>query len=277
MTSAGRGPCIAAVPRGGPEGGAASTPVMALGFAPAVGRSRSGRSGAIPSSPTAGASAIRTSGRSDSATGLDASASLLRTRELHGHPHGERRRRRDRHAPPARIGPLVERFGQAGRGAGIKGCVPELAPGSVVAGCRIDAVVGRGGMGVVYAATQLALAAPVALKVIVPELASDPEFRLRFERESRLAASIEHPNVIPVHEAGEGDGLLYLRDALHRGHRPARADRRGGAAGAGASGAARGPDGGGARRGPPPRAGPPRREASQRPDRSRRTTRSTAT
>jgi serine/threonine protein kinase/DNA-binding beta-propeller fold protein YncE len=86
----------------------------------------------------------------------------------------------------------------------------ELAPGSVVAGYRIEAIVGRGGMGVVYRATQLSLERPVALKAIAPELAGDVMFRERFKRESRLAASIEHPNVIPVYEAGEGDGLLYL-------------------------------------------------------------------
>jgi YVTN family beta-propeller protein len=86
----------------------------------------------------------------------------------------------------------------------------ELAPGSVVAGCRVEAVVGRGGMGVVYRATQLSLERPVALKAIAPELAGDPTFRERFKRESRIAASIEHPNVIPVYEAGEGEGLLYL-------------------------------------------------------------------
>ncbi|HEX6653238.1 MAG TPA: protein kinase [Thermoleophilaceae bacterium] len=86
----------------------------------------------------------------------------------------------------------------------------ELAPGSVVAGYRIEAIVGRGGMGVVYRATQLSLERPVALKAIAPELAGDLMFRERFKRESRLAASIEHPNVIPVYEAGEGDGVLYL-------------------------------------------------------------------
>jgi YVTN family beta-propeller protein len=80
----------------------------------------------------------------------------------------------------------------------------------VVAGCRVEAVVGRGGMGVVYRATQLSLERPVALKAITPELAGDPTFRERFKRESRIAASIEHPNVIPVYEAGEGEGLLYL-------------------------------------------------------------------
>jgi YVTN family beta-propeller protein len=80
----------------------------------------------------------------------------------------------------------------------------------VVAGCRVEAVVGRGGMGVVYRATQLSLERPVALKAIAPELAGDATFRERFKRESRIAASIEHPNVIPVYEAGEGDGLLYL-------------------------------------------------------------------
>jgi serine/threonine protein kinase/DNA-binding beta-propeller fold protein YncE len=86
----------------------------------------------------------------------------------------------------------------------------ELAPGSVVAGFRVEAVVGRGGMGVVYRATQLSLDRQVALKAIAPELAGDVTFRERFKRESRLAASIEHPNVIPVYEAGEGEGLLYL-------------------------------------------------------------------
>jgi protein kinase-like protein len=86
----------------------------------------------------------------------------------------------------------------------------ELAPGVVVAGCRIEAVVGRGGMGVVYRATQRSLDRQVALKAIAPELASDDTFRERFKRESQIAASIEHPNVIPVYEAGEGDGLLYL-------------------------------------------------------------------
>jgi serine/threonine protein kinase len=86
----------------------------------------------------------------------------------------------------------------------------ELAQGSVVAGYRIEGVIGRGGMGVVYRATQLSLDRPVALKAIAPELAGDVTFRERFKRESRIAASIEHPNVIPVYEAGEGDDLLYL-------------------------------------------------------------------
>ncbi len=86
----------------------------------------------------------------------------------------------------------------------------ELAPGSVVAGCRIEAVIGRGGMGLVYRATQLSLERPVALKAIAPELAGDATFRERFKRESRIAASIEHPNVIPVYDSGEAEGVLYL-------------------------------------------------------------------
>ena len=85
-----------------------------------------------------------------------------------------------------------------------------LAVGSEVAGCRIDAVAGEGGMGIVYVATQLRLNRRVALKVIAPDLASQANFRERFKSESLLAASIEHPNVIPVYEAGETDGLLYL-------------------------------------------------------------------
>src|SRR3954452_3484488 len=88
--------------------------------------------------------------------------------------------------------------------------VPELLPGDQFAGCRIDAVAGRGGMGVVYQATQLNLGRPVALKLIAPDHATDRGFRERFQRESRLAASIDHPNVVPVYEAGEMDGQLYL-------------------------------------------------------------------
>lgn len=65
-------------------------------------------------------------------------------------------------------------------------------------------------MGVVFRATQLALERPIALKVIAPEWAADEGYRERFQRESRLTASIDHPNVIPVYEAGEFDGRLYI-------------------------------------------------------------------
>src|SRR3954452_15766442 len=88
--------------------------------------------------------------------------------------------------------------------------MPALSAGSTVAGCRLEAVAGRGGMGVVWRATQLALERPVAVKVIAPHYAEDPGFRERFQHEAHLAASIDHPNVIQVYEAGEGDGLLFL-------------------------------------------------------------------
>jgi serine/threonine protein kinase len=86
--------------------------------------------------------------------------------------------------------------------------MPDL--GTEFAGYRIDAVVGRGGMGVVYRATELALDRPVALKLIAPELAGDRSFRERFLRESRLAASIDHAGILPVYSAGEADGELFL-------------------------------------------------------------------
>ena len=69
---------------------------------------------------------------------------------------------------------------------------------------------GRGGMGVVYRATQLALDRTVALKVIAPGLLDDQTMRNRFVRESKVAASIDHPNVIPIYYAGEEDGIAYL-------------------------------------------------------------------
>jgi serine/threonine protein kinase/DNA-binding beta-propeller fold protein YncE len=85
-----------------------------------------------------------------------------------------------------------------------------LAAGSVIADFRIEDVVGHGGMGVVYRAVQVSLDRPVALKLIAPPLAADQRFRERFERESRLAASLDHPNVVPVYAAGNHNGVLYI-------------------------------------------------------------------
>ncbi len=88
--------------------------------------------------------------------------------------------------------------------------MPELTPGELLGGCRVEGVIARGGMGVVYRAVQLDLQRPVALKVITAERAGDPEFRERFTRESRMAAAIDHPNVVPVYAAGEENGALYI-------------------------------------------------------------------
>jgi tetratricopeptide (TPR) repeat protein len=86
----------------------------------------------------------------------------------------------------------------------------ELALGSTFAHHVILAVAGRGGMGVVYHAHHEPLKRDVALKLIAPELSADGEFRIRFQRECRAAASIRHPNVIPIYHAGEEQGLLYV-------------------------------------------------------------------
>ena len=86
----------------------------------------------------------------------------------------------------------------------------ELAVGSTFAGHRIDAVAGRGGMGVVYRATDVTLDRPVALKLLAPSLARDRVFRARFERECRLAAALDHPNVVQIFHAGTERGALYL-------------------------------------------------------------------
>ena len=87
-----------------------------------------------------------------------------------------------------------------------------LAPGvgETFGGYTIEARLGRGGMGSVFLATQRRLGRKVALKVISPELADDDDFRARFLRESQLVASLDHPHVIPVYDADEIDGVLYL-------------------------------------------------------------------
>jgi protein kinase-like protein len=88
--------------------------------------------------------------------------------------------------------------------------VAEDRIGTELAGYRIERVLGRGGMSVVYLAQDLRLKRNVALKLLAPELAEDEGFRVRFLRESQLAASLDHPNVVPVYEAGEVEGLLYI-------------------------------------------------------------------
>jgi streptogramin lyase/tRNA A-37 threonylcarbamoyl transferase component Bud32 len=93
----------------------------------------------------------------------------------------------------------------------------QLGQGVTFANHRIEAEIGRGGMGVVYRAHELALDRERALKVVADELASDPRFSQRFRREARLAASVDHPNVIAVHQAGEVDGLPYLSMSLVEG------------------------------------------------------------
>ena len=98
--------------------------------------------------------------------------------------------------------------------------MPDLAPGANFAGHRIEGVAGRGGMGVVYRATHLALDHVVALKVISPELAADAVFRKRFVAESRAAVSIRHPNVVPIHHAGEEEGLLFVTCLLYTSPSP---------------------------------------------------------
>ena len=86
-----------------------------------------------------------------------------------------------------------------------------LAPSTAkFAGYRVEGIAGRGGMGVVYKATQLGLDRPVALKVVAAGLLGDPRIRERFLRESRAAAAIEHPNVIPIHDYGECHGRAYI-------------------------------------------------------------------
>jgi serine/threonine protein kinase len=90
------------------------------------------------------------------------------------------------------------------------GSLGGLTPGSRVAGYLLQEQVGAGGMAVVYRAVDERLGRQVALKVLAPALASDEEFRRRFIRESRAAAAVDDPHIVPVYEAGEADGVLFI-------------------------------------------------------------------
>src|ERR1700745_2271093 len=101
---------------------------------------------------------------------------------------------------------------QSRGGGGGRECVMSGLPmvGDEFAGYRVRSVLGRGGMSVVYQAENLRLSSVIALKVLAPELAADDVFRARFLEESRIAASLNHPNVIPIYDMGSQDGLLYI-------------------------------------------------------------------
>src|SRR5262245_6819315 len=104
---------------------------------------------------------------------------------------------------------------------------PPIGVGSTIGAYRIDAELGRGGMGVVYRAEDLRLNRKVALKLLPAHLADDEHFRERFLRESRVAASLEHAGILPIYDAGEIDEHLFiamrfvdgadLAQLLHRG------------------------------------------------------------
>ena len=89
--------------------------------------------------------------------------------------------------------------------------------GSLVAGYRLEAQVGAGGMAVVFRARDERLGRLVALKILAPALAADGEFRRRFIAESRAAAAVDDPHIIPVYEAGEADGVLFIAMRFVRG------------------------------------------------------------
>ncbi len=86
----------------------------------------------------------------------------------------------------------------------------EIEVGTVIGGVRIDAVIGEGGMGVVYRGHQIALNRAVALKVVRADLAENAEFRERFKKEAEIAASLDHPHIVAVHAAGEDEGRLFV-------------------------------------------------------------------
>ena len=75
---------------------------------------------------------------------------------------------------------------------------------------RIESIIGRGGMGIVFRATDMRLDRVVALKLVAPELVDGPATSERFTREARLAAAVEHAHIVPVYEAGSVDGILYI-------------------------------------------------------------------
>jgi len=94
---------------------------------------------------------------------------------------------------------------------------PYIPVGAKIGAYRVEAYLDRGGMASIYEATDLRLNRKVALKVLGHEVSENADFRQRFMRESRFAASLDHPNIVPIYEAGEDEGLLYIAMRYVRG------------------------------------------------------------
>jgi len=107
--------------------------------------------------------------------------------------------------------------GAPARSGGPRGLPPHIPVGAQIGAYRIESYVDRGGMASVYEATDLRLDRRVALKVLAQELSEESDFRERFVRESRFAASLDHPNIVPIYDAGESDGHLYIAMRYVRG------------------------------------------------------------
>ena len=97
-----------------------------------------------------------------------------------------------------------------GEAAITRAVLPALSHGVMFGAYRVEGLVGVGGMGQVYRATDLRLRRTVALKLLIPDLALDPEFGSRFEREARVLASLNHPNIATIHGLAEAEGVLAL-------------------------------------------------------------------
>ena len=108
-------------------------------------------------------------------------------------------------------------FDREGARAGVGGVSSDLSVGTDFAGYRITGVIGRGGMSIVYSADHIQLGRSAALKVLSQVLAADEAFRLRFTRESQLAATLDHPSIVTIYDAGDADGVLYIAMRLVRG------------------------------------------------------------
>jgi serine/threonine protein kinase len=94
---------------------------------------------------------------------------------------------------------------------------PDPRIGSTLGDYTIESLLGRGGMSMVYLARHTKLDRHIALKVMAEELSENAGFRSRFVREAKMAANLEHPNIVPVYDAGEIDGVLYLAMRVIRG------------------------------------------------------------
>ncbi len=97
------------------------------------------------------------------------------------------------------------------------GLAPQLGPGSVIAGYELEKPLGKGGMAVVWLARDIQLDRQVALKILAPGLTTNDQYRQRFISESRTASAIDDPHIIPVYQAGEADGVLYIAMRYARG------------------------------------------------------------